>query len=88
MSVIREVLSSQTLPHAVLPAHGPGCQPLTGLRSARFPDEPRYICSANCPRRNALAHEVGSIPRDLDLDRRPDLASPSRLRDGGHSDCM
>jgi hypothetical protein len=36
MTVIREVLSSQTLPHTVLPAHGPGCRPLTGLRSARF----------------------------------------------------
>jgi hypothetical protein len=45
-----------------LPAHGPGCLPLTGLRSARFPHEPRYICAANCPRRQALAPEVGAIP--------------------------
>jgi hypothetical protein len=44
-----------------LPAHGPGCRPLTGLRSARFPDEPRYICAANCPRRQALAREVCAI---------------------------
>ncbi len=45
-----------------LPAHGPGCRPLTGLRSGRFPDEPRYICAASCPRRQALAREVGAIP--------------------------
>lgn len=40
-----------------LPDHGPGCRPLSGLRSARFPDESRYLCTPNCPRRNALARE-------------------------------
>jgi hypothetical protein len=41
-----------------LPGHGPGCRPLTGLRSARFPEERRYICTPNCPRREALAREA------------------------------
>jgi hypothetical protein len=38
-----------------LPPHGPGCKPVAGLRSSRFPDEPRYVCAANCPRKRALA---------------------------------
>lgn len=38
-----------------LPAHGPGCKPLDGLTSTRFPGEPRYVCAANCPRKRALA---------------------------------
>jgi len=42
---------------ASIPAHGPGCQLLPGTRSARFRGEPRYVCTPNCPRRNALAHE-------------------------------
>ena len=41
---------------ASIPAHGPGCRPLPGT-SARFRGESRYICTANCPRRNALARE-------------------------------
>jgi hypothetical protein len=42
---------------ASIPAHGPGCRPLPGTISARFHGEPRYVCTANCPRRNALARE-------------------------------
>jgi len=42
---------------ASIPAHGPGCRPLAGTSSARFPDEPRYVCTPNCPRRQALARE-------------------------------
>lgn len=42
---------------ATFPAHGPGCRPLAGTSSARFQSEPRYVCTANCPRRNALARE-------------------------------
>jgi hypothetical protein len=40
-----------------LPDHGPGCRALSGLRSARLPDESRYLCTPNCPRRNVLARE-------------------------------
>jgi hypothetical protein len=46
-----------------LPDHGPGCRPLSGLCSARFPDEPRYVCTPNCPRRNALAREYDAAAR-------------------------
>jgi hypothetical protein len=46
-----------------LPDHGPGCRPLSGLCSARFPDEPRYVCTPNCPRRNALAREHDAAAR-------------------------
>lgn len=42
---------------ASIPAHGPGCRPLPGTSSARFHGEPRYVCTANCPRRSALARE-------------------------------
>jgi hypothetical protein len=65
-----------------LPAHGPGCRPLTGLRSFRLPDEPRFICTPNCPRRNALAQEVGASLSEAQRDsehREP--PSPSRHGD-------
>lgn len=42
---------------ASIPVHGPGCRPLAGTSSARFHGEPRYLCTANCPRRIALARE-------------------------------
>jgi hypothetical protein len=50
-----EPLTPPPSPHHELPAHGPGCRPLAGLKSTRFPNEPRYICAANCPRKRALA---------------------------------
>jgi hypothetical protein len=42
-----------------LPAQGPGCRPLTGLRSARFPEEPA-TSAPELPRREALAREAGA----------------------------
>lgn len=44
----------QRLADLSLPPHGPGCLPTIG-RSTRFPGEPRYICTATCPRASALA---------------------------------
>lgn len=46
-----------------IPAQGPGCRPLAGASSARFQSEPRYVCTANCPRRNALAREYDAAHR-------------------------
>jgi hypothetical protein len=45
------------MPRATVPKHGPGCRPLAGTRSIRFPGEPQYVCTARCPRRDALARE-------------------------------
>jgi hypothetical protein len=49
---------------ALIPAHGPGCRPLPGTSSARFHGEPKYVCTANCPRRGALAREYDSAHSD------------------------
>jgi hypothetical protein len=66
-----EPLTTPTTPaRRELPPHGPGCKPLAGLKSSRFPGEPRYVCAANCPRKRALAQ----------LDRSVDDAAPQRRR--------
>jgi hypothetical protein len=41
-----------------LPDHGPGCKPIAGSHSRRFPGEPRYICTARCPRQRAMDERV------------------------------
>lgn len=37
-----------------VPDHGPGCQPIEGTHSRRFPGEPQYVCVTGCPRRRYL----------------------------------
>jgi hypothetical protein len=32
------------------PPHGPGCREMPGSHSFRDPGEPRYMCTAACPR--------------------------------------
>lgn len=43
---------------AQIPGHGPGCKPIEGSKSPRFPGEPQYVCATNCPRRRALSAEM------------------------------
>jgi len=65
-----------------LPPHGPGCKPLAGLKSSRFPGDLRYVCAANCPRRRALAQLDRSLNETSAPGRRTALEQAEHDGDG------